>query len=175
MTSGIRASVKHDFKLPTEQRGVQEKELEVWRDTAKICEKSPTGDPSCNPYVSGRVMGEESEGSDTSQLDKKIVVEAGLSSLNRCIVVVEKNFSSLESIALKGLDDVKKNLVDLDEVHKEGFTDLELKLTEALSSIQREFKYLKRQVDETAEAGVASPMNIRGTRIEPPKHKEFRG
>ena len=41
----------------------------------------------------------------------------GLSALNRRIVVVENNFSSLESVALEGLDDVKNNLVELEEVH----------------------------------------------------------
>uniref|UniRef100_M1DCF4 Uncharacterized protein n=1 Tax=Solanum tuberosum TaxID=4113 RepID=M1DCF4_SOLTU len=56
-------------------------------------------------------LGEEGEGSDTSQLDEKIIrVEAGLSALNKRLVVVENNFSSLESVALEGLDEVKSNL-----------------------------------------------------------------
>ena len=61
------------------------------------------------------------EGSDTSQLDEKIIgVEAGLSALNRRVVIVENNFISLDSVDLVGLDDVKNNLVELEEVHKEG-------------------------------------------------------
>uniref|UniRef100_M1DUP0 Uncharacterized protein n=1 Tax=Solanum tuberosum TaxID=4113 RepID=M1DUP0_SOLTU len=63
--------------------------------------------------------------------------------------------------ARKRLDEVKSNLEELEEVNKEGLTNLELKLTEAFSSLHREFKTLKRQVDETATAGVAGPVTVR--------------
>ena len=60
-----------------------------------------------------------------SQLDEKIIgVEAGFSALNRRIVVVENKFTSLESVALEGLDDVKNNLVELEEVQKVGLSNL---------------------------------------------------
>jgi len=65
--------------------------------------------------------------------------------------------------------------VELEEVHKECLTNLELKLTEALSSHQREFEALKQQVDEVVETGGAGPVTVRETRIEAPKPKEFRG
>ena len=108
-------------KSQRNEEAVQEKGLEVWRDPSKKRDKSKVREPSCNPSLSGRATGEEGEGSDTSQLDEKIIgVEVGLSALNRRIVVVENNFSSLESVALEGLDDVKNNLVELEEVHKEG-------------------------------------------------------
>ena len=155
---------------------VQEKKLEVRRYTAKKREKIKVIDPSCNPSASGRVVGEKGEGSNTSQLDEKIIgVEAGLSALSRRIVVVGNNFSYLESVSLEGLDDVKNNLFVLEEVHKEGLTNLELKLTEALSSYHRELEDLKRQVDEISKAGVVAPMTVRDTCIEAPKPKEFRG
>ncbi|KAG5594960.1 hypothetical protein H5410_036192 [Solanum commersonii] len=97
-------------------------------------------------------LGEEGEVSETSQLDEKIIeVKAGLSALNRRLVVYENNFSSLETVALEGLDKVKNNLEEL-----------------------KEFETLKRQVDEIAGAGVASPITIRETCIEAPKAKEFR-
>ncbi|KAG5611404.1 hypothetical protein H5410_022685 [Solanum commersonii] len=108
---------------------------------------------------SRRNLGEKGEVFDTNQLDEKIIrVEAGLSALNRRLVIFENNFSSLETIALEGLDEVKSNLVELEEVNKEGLTNLELKLTEALSSLHKGFETLKRQVDETVGAGVASPV-----------------
>lgn len=59
---------------------------------------------------------EEGEGSTTSPLDKKIIgVEVGLVALNRRIVVLENNFSSLESVALEELDEVNGNLVEQGE------------------------------------------------------------
>ncbi|KAG5613967.1 hypothetical protein H5410_013791 [Solanum commersonii] len=78
-------------------------------------------------------------------------------------VFFENNFTSLETVALEGLDEVKSNLEELEEVNREGLTNLELKLTEALSSLHREFETLKRQVDETATAGVAGPVTVRET------------
>ena len=74
-----------------------------------------------------------------------------------------------------GLDEAKNNLVELEEVHKEGLSHLELKLNEAISSLQREVEALKRQVDEAAEMGLASLVTMHETRIEAPKPKEFRG
>ena len=95
-------------KSQRNEEAVQEKGLEVWRDPSKKRDKSKVIEPSCNPPLSGRATGEEGEGSDTSQLDEKIIgVEAGLSALKRRVIVVEKNFSSLEVVALEGLDDVK--------------------------------------------------------------------
>ncbi|KAG5621578.1 hypothetical protein H5410_006796 [Solanum commersonii] len=121
------------------------------------------------------ILGEKEEGSDTSQLDEKIIeVEAGLLALNRRLVVVENNFSSLEMVALEGLDEVKSNLVELEEVNKEGMTNLELKLIETLSSLHKKFETLKRQVDETVNTGVVGLVTIRETRIDAPKPKDFR-
>ena len=70
---------------------------------------------------------------------------------------------------------MKNNLVELEDVQKEGLSTLELKLNEAISSLQREVEALRRQVDEAAETGVSSPVTVRETRIEAPKPKEFRG
>ncbi|KAH0716708.1 hypothetical protein KY290_012975 [Solanum tuberosum] len=101
-----------------------------------------------NPPVGFKIHGEDGEGFDISQLNEKIIgVEAGLSAINRRLA----------------------------EVNKEGMTNLELKLTEALFSLHRKFKDLKAHVDETAIAGVASRVIIRETCIEAPKSKEFRG
>ena len=69
--------------------------------------------------------------------------------------MVENNFSSLEFVAIEGLDEVKNNLVELEDVQKEGMSTLELKLNESISSLQREVEALRRQVDEAAETGVA--------------------
>ena len=52
-----------------------------------------------------------------------------------------------------GLDEAKNNLVELEEIYKEGLSNLELKLNEAISFLQREVEALKRQVDEAAEMG----------------------
>ncbi|KAH0689495.1 hypothetical protein KY289_016853 [Solanum tuberosum] len=119
---------------------------------------------------------EEGEVSDTSQFDEKILgVEPGLFALNRRLVVFENNFTSVKTVALEGLNEVTSNLEEFEEVNKEGLTNFELKLIETLSSLHREFETLKRQVDETATAGVAGPVTVRETRIEGPKPKEFRG
>ena len=74
-----------------------------------------------------------------------------------------------------GLDEAKNNLVELEEIYKEGLSNLELKLNEAISSLQRENDSLKRQVDEAAEMGLASLVTMHETRIEAPKPKEIRG
>ncbi|KAG5597194.1 hypothetical protein H5410_038426, partial [Solanum commersonii] len=104
---------------------------------------------------------------ETSQLNKKIIgVEAGLSVLNKRLVVFENNFSSLETIVFEGLDEVMSNFEVLEKVNNEGLTNFELKLTEALSSFYREFETLKRQVDETAGAGIVGPVTVRETHIE---------
>uniref|UniRef100_M1DJF6 CCHC-type domain-containing protein n=1 Tax=Solanum tuberosum TaxID=4113 RepID=M1DJF6_SOLTU len=65
---------------------------------------------------------------------------------------------------VEAFDEVKSNLEELEEVNKEGLTNLELKLTEALSSLHREFETLKRQVDETATAGVAGPVTVQAAK-----------
>ena len=46
------------------------------------------------------------------------------------------------SVAIEGQDEVKNNLVELEEVHKEGLSTLKLKLNEAISSLQREVEAL---------------------------------
>ena len=132
-------------KSQRNEEAVQEKDPEVRKKPSKKRDKSKVREPSCNPPLSGRATGEEGEGSDTSQLDEKIIgVEVGLSALNRKIVVVENNFSSLEFVAIEGLDEVKNNLVELEDVQKEGLSTLELKLNEAISSLQREMEVLRR-------------------------------
>ena len=101
VTSGIRALVKHDVKVPTERKGWPREGAGSSRETTKKRDKSKVREPFCNPSLSGRAAGEEGEGSDIIQLDEKIIgVEAGLSALNRRIVVVENNFSSLKSVAI---------------------------------------------------------------------------
>ena len=70
---------------------------------------------------------------------------------------------------------MKNNLVELEDVQEEGLSTLELKLNQAISSLQREVEALRRQVDEAAETGVAPPVKVCETRIEAPKPKEFRG
>ncbi|KAG5620547.1 hypothetical protein H5410_005765, partial [Solanum commersonii] len=116
------------------------------KECYKKRDKIKVRDSYSNPPVCGNTHGKEGEGSHTSQLDEKIIgVEAGLLTLNKRLVVVENNFSSLELVALGGLDEVKSNLIELEEV------------------------------DETVVAGVVGPVNIRETRIETPRPKEFRG
>lgn len=66
-----------------------------------------------------------------------------MSAINRHLIVVENNFSCLESMTFEGLDEMKSNLVELEEVNKVGFTNLELKLVEDLSSLHRELEGLK--------------------------------
>ncbi|KAG5586405.1 hypothetical protein H5410_046839, partial [Solanum commersonii] len=149
------------LNMPSKSQRNKEGEQEVQRDTAKKRDKSRVRESSSNPPVYGRSLGEEGEVFDTSQLDEKILgVEASLSALNRRLVVFENNFTSLNMVALEGLDEVKSNLEELEKVNKEELTDLELKLTEVLSSLHREFETLKRQVDETAVAGVAGPITV---------------
>lgn len=60
-------------------------------------------------------------------------------------------------------------------MNKKRITNLELKLTEALSSLHREFETLKMQVDETVIVGVFGLVTVCETRIEDLKQKEFRG
>nr|XP_010315745.1 uncharacterized protein LOC101248530 [Solanum lycopersicum] len=155
---------------------VQDKEPEVRKEPSKRRDKSKVREPSSNPSLAGRTVVEEEGGADNNPLDERIVrVEVGLSALNRRIVVVENNFSSLESVAIEGLDELKNSLADLEDVQREGLSALEIKFNEAISALQREVEALKRQVDKTVEAGVASPVIVRETRIEAPKPKEFRG
>ena len=122
---------------------VQENEPEVRKEPSKKHNKSKVREPSCNASLGGRSAVEEEEGADNNQLDERTVgIEVGLSALNRRIVVVDNNFSSLESVAIEGLDEVKNNLVELEDVQKEGFSTIELKLNEAISSLQREVEAL---------------------------------
>ena len=124
---------------------VQDKEPEARREPSKRRDKSKVREPSSNPSLAGRTVVEEEGGADNNPLDERIVgVEVGLLALNRRIVVVENNFSSLESVAIEGLDKVKNNLVELEDVQKEGLSTLELKLNEAISSLQRKVEALRR-------------------------------
>ncbi|KAH0769013.1 hypothetical protein KY290_012994 [Solanum tuberosum] len=95
------------------------------------------------------------EGSDTIQLDKNII--------------------GVEPVALDGLDEVKSNLIELEEVNNEGLTNLELKLNKALFSLHRKFETLKSQVDDTPVAEVVGPVTVPETHIEASNSKEFRG
>ncbi|XP_015076965.2 uncharacterized protein LOC107020940 [Solanum pennellii] len=74
-----------------------------------------------------------------------------MAALNMRYFIVEDNFCSLKSLNLEGLDEIKNKLTELEE-----------------------FKTLKKHVDKTVIAGVASLVTIRETRIEAPKSKEFR-
>ncbi|KAG5586953.1 hypothetical protein H5410_047387 [Solanum commersonii] len=152
-------------KFQRNEDGGQKREQEVQKDTAKKRDRSKLRESSSNPPVCGRILGEEGEVFDTSQIDEKITgVEAGFLALNRRLVVFKNNFSSLEIVVLEGLAEVKSNLVELKEVNKKGLTNLELKLTEALSSLHKEFETLKRQVDKIVSVGVAGPVTVCETR-----------
>nr|XP_016437489.1 PREDICTED: uncharacterized protein LOC107763517 [Nicotiana tabacum] len=89
--------------------------------------------------------------------------------------VVEGNFASLKSTALEKLGDVKEDVDQMTEEHKKGLTNLELKLTEAVSMLHREVEILKQQLEAVRLAGSTSPVTIRETKIDAPKPKEFRG
>ena len=156
-------------KSQRNEEAVQDKEPEVRKEPSKKRDKSKVREPSCNPSLVGRAAGEEEEGADNNQLNERIV------GVEVWIVVVENNFSSLESVAIEGLDEVKNNLVEIEDVQEEGLSTLELKLNQAISSLQREVEALRRQVDEAAETGVAPPVTVRETRIEAPKPKEYHG
>ncbi|OIT04296.1 hypothetical protein A4A49_07826 [Nicotiana attenuata] len=105
--------------------------------------------------------GEEGDGSASGHLDMRMdLTEAGLAALNRRLEVVEGNFSSLESTALEELGDVKEALDLLTEEHKEGLTDLELKLTEAVSALHGEVESLKQQLEEAKLAGGTGAVTV---------------
>ncbi|KAG5619968.1 hypothetical protein H5410_005186 [Solanum commersonii] len=126
----------------------QEREQEVRKDTAEKRDKIKVRYSSSNPLVGCKSHG---EGSNTSQLDEKTI--------------------GVETVVFKGLDEVMSNLIELEEVNKEGLTNLELKLIEALSSFHKEFEALKAHVDETTIAGVVGHVIVRETHIEAPKSK----
>lgn len=120
--------------------------------------------------------GEEGDGSASSRLDERVdLTEAGLAALNQRLEVVEGNFASLESTALEELGDVKEAVDQMTEEHKEELTNLELKLTEAVSTLHREVEILKQQLEVVRLAGGTGPVTIRETKIDAPKPKEFRG
>ena len=123
---------------------VQEKDPEVRKKPSKKRDKSKVREPSCNPSLGGRAAVEEEEGADTTNSMRESSKLVGLSALNKRIVVVGNNFSSLKSVAIEGLDEVKNNLVELEDVQKEGLSTLELKLNEAISSLQRKVEALRR-------------------------------
>ncbi|KAG5632319.1 hypothetical protein H5410_004036 [Solanum commersonii] len=108
--------------------GGQEREQEVRRDTSKKCDKSRARNSFFNPLVVAESLG------------KKEKFPTLANSIRRLSELRLNNFSSLETVALEGLDEVKSNLVELEEVNKEGLTNLELELTEALSSLHRVFE-----------------------------------
>ncbi|OIT21832.1 hypothetical protein A4A49_60505, partial [Nicotiana attenuata] len=101
--------------------------------------------------------------------------EAGLAALNQRIEIVEGNFASLESTALEEIGDVKEAVDMLTEEHRDGLTNLELKLTEAVSALQGEIEALKQQLETARLVGGAGQVLVRETKIEGPKPKEFRG
>ncbi|PHT82458.1 hypothetical protein T459_15473 [Capsicum annuum] len=83
---------------------------------------------------------EDGEGLGSSSLDERIVsAEAGLAVLGYRFKTLESNVGTLEPAALEGLDEVKADLSEQNEEHKEGLTSLELKLTKALSALHEEF------------------------------------
>ncbi|KAH0716711.1 hypothetical protein KY290_012978 [Solanum tuberosum] len=98
----------------------QEREQEIRKDTAKKRDKIKVRYSSSNPPVGFKSHGERS---NTSQFDEKII--------------------GVEAVVFEGLDEVKSNLIELEELNKEGLTNLELKLIEALSSLHKEFDALK--------------------------------
>lgn len=116
---------EHDIKVAKcNEEAINEKEHKIRKDAAKKHDKSKIRDSSYNPHVCGRIHGKGWEVSDTSQFNEKIIgVEAGLSSLYRRLVFIEKNFSSLEIVAFEGLDELKSKIIDLEEVNKERLTN----------------------------------------------------
>nr|XP_016483424.1 PREDICTED: uncharacterized protein LOC107804107 [Nicotiana tabacum] len=112
------------------------------------------------------------ETSQAISLDERVcMIEKGLEVAHRRISAAEINICSLESVALDGLQEVKGNVQEQDD----GLNNLELKLTEALSSLQAEVEALKQRLEETAGTTGRGLITVRETRIEAPKTKEFRG
>lgn len=105
-----------------------EKNPEVQRGMARKRDKSRARDLS-QPPVSEMLPYVEPETFETSILNERMVmVETGLWALHCSINAAENNLCSLESVALEGLGEVKGNILEQDEEHKEGMTHLELKL-----------------------------------------------
>ncbi|XP_060216861.1 uncharacterized protein LOC132644288 [Lycium barbarum] len=59
--------------------------------------------------------------------------------------------------------------------HKEALTGLDFRLTEALASLQAKVETLETQLEAARLRNGAGPVNIRETRIEVPKPKNFKG
>ncbi|KAG5620452.1 hypothetical protein H5410_005670 [Solanum commersonii] len=113
-------------KSQCNEDAVHEREQEIHKDTANKRDKSRIMDSFSNPPVGGRAM------------VRMGMVPILANSVRKLPELRLNNVSSLESIAIEGLDEVKGNLIELGEENKEGMTNLELKLTKAISSLHRE-------------------------------------
>ncbi|OIT20196.1 hypothetical protein A4A49_65680, partial [Nicotiana attenuata] len=106
------------------------------------------------PPPQGVCHGREGDASVSGRLDID-PTEAGLAALNQRIEIVEGNFASLESTALEEIGDVKEAVDMLTEEHRDGLTNLELKLTEGVSALHGEIEALKQQLETARLAGGA--------------------
>lgn len=149
----------HIEENPEPQRGMGRK-----RDKSRARDASPPKSELL-PYTAP-------ETSQAISLDERVgMIEKGLEAAHRRISAAEINICSLESVALDGLQEVRGNVQEQDD----GLNNLELKLTEALSSLQAEVKALRQRLEETEGTTGRGPITVREARIEAPKPKEFRG
>ncbi|KAM3376014.1 hypothetical protein P3S68_014728 [Capsicum galapagoense] len=157
-------------------------------------DKSRNKDEAQLPVSEAVTNVEDGEGSASGSLDERIVsTEAGLAVLGHRFKTLESNVGTLEAAALEGLDEVKADLSEQNEEHKEGLTSLELKLTEALSVLHEEFGSklsemmlgqsalgeevadLKQQLEAARVGGNHGSVAYHDTRIEVPKPNVFKG
>ncbi|PHT93372.1 hypothetical protein T459_01254 [Capsicum annuum] len=157
-------------------------------------DKSRNKDEAQLPVSEAVTNVEDGEGSASGSLDERIVsTEAGLAVLGHRFKTLESNVGTLEAAALEGLDEVKADLSEQNEEHKEGLTSLELKLTEALSALHEEFGAklsevmlgqsalqeevadLKQQLEAARVGGNHGSVAYHDVRIEAPKPNVFKG
>ncbi|PHT84835.1 hypothetical protein T459_13278 [Capsicum annuum] len=158
------------------------------------CDKSRNKDEAQLPVSEAVTNVKDGEGSASGSLDERIVsTEAGLAVLGHRFKTLESNVGTLEAAALEGLDEVKADLSEQNEEHKEGLTSLELKLTEALSALHEEFGAklsevmlgqsalqeevadLKQQLEAARVGGNHGSVAYHDVRIEAPKPNVFKG
>ncbi|XP_070049262.1 uncharacterized protein [Nicotiana tomentosiformis] len=121
-------------------------------------------------------LGEDCAASVSDPLNVRMgLTKASLDALNQHMGEVLHNFQALESTTLDGLDEVKESVDQANFEHKEGLTNLELKLTEVVSALHGEIELLKQQLKAVELAGGTGRVMVRETKIEGPKSKEFRG
>ncbi|XP_047267518.1 uncharacterized protein LOC124897941 [Capsicum annuum] len=157
-------------------------------------DKSRNKDEAQIPVSEAITNVENGEGSASGSLDERIVsTEAGLAVLGHRFKTIESNVGTLEVAALEGLDEVKADLSEQNEEHKEGMTSLELNLTKALSALHEEFGSklsevmlgqsalqeevadLKQQLEAARVGGNHGSVAYHDACIEAPKPNVFKG